>query len=409
VNIALFFEGTGHGVHGRKTNVSLVYEACVREGQALHLESGPGTHFGYLLSGRAAGHDWRRIFASACRWFEANYERTMDSGQQTEGALRNRIFLFGFSRGALLARHFAAWLDGKGVPVEYLGLWDTVDAIPDLEVSETCPPNVKFARHAVAENEARRFYAYVPLREQEVEKIGGGGQRAEERLFPGVHSDVGGLYEDNHELADAARAWVAKGAAECGLLFAPGSFSESPVCRSETAVRHDESRHFSNLFGLLRPVQRIFPATLRRISDEGVRVAVSLGSNVEPRRKYLKQALAALSELPETRLVRASSVLETEPVDAPAEFANRKFLNQAAAFETRLSPQEFSRRMHAIEDDLGRVRTVRNGPRTIDIDLIDFNGLALETPELTLPHPRARFRDFVTRPLAEIGLPLRMT
>jgi 2-amino-4-hydroxy-6-hydroxymethyldihydropteridine diphosphokinase len=62
--------------------------------------------------------------------------------------------------------------------------------------------------------------------------------------------------------------------------------------------------------------------------------------------------------------------------------------------------------MHAIEDELGRVRTVRNGPRTIDIDLIDFGGLRLETPELVLPHPRAQTRDFVLRPLAELGLTL---
>jgi dihydropteroate synthase len=60
--------------------------------------------------------------------------------------------------------------------------------------------------------------------------------------------------------------------------------------------------------------------------------------------------------------------------------------------------------MHGIEDALGRVRTVRNGPRTIDIDLIDFDGIVLNEPELTLPHPRAAERDFVLRPLAELGI-----
>ena len=73
---------------------------------------------------------------------------------------------------------------------------------------------------------------------------------------------------------------------------------------------------------------------------------------------------------------------------------------------TSLSAEEFSRRMHAIEDDMGRVRTVRNGPRTIDIDLIDFGGIVMDTPELTLPHPRAAERDFVCRPLAELGITL---
>jgi len=138
-----------------------------------------------------------------------------------------------------------------------------------------------------------------------------------------------------------------------------------------------------------------------------VQAVVSLGSNVEPRRECLGRALAALSALPGTRFVRASSVLETEPVDVPAEFAEQKFLNQVAIFETSLAPLEFSRRMHGIEDALGRVRTVRNGPRTIDIDLIDFDGVVLDTPELTLPHPRAHLRDFVLRPMRELGVTIR--
>lgn len=134
-----------------------------------------------------------------------------------------------------------------------------------------------------------------------------------------------------------------------------------------------------------------------------VRAIVSLGSNVEPRASYLARALAALGDMPRTRLLKASSVVETEPVDVPAEFAGMKFLNQVAVFETGLDAHGFSRRMHAIEDALGRVRTVRNGPRTVDIDLVDFGGMRLDEPDLTLPHPRARDRAFVTEPLAEIG------
>ena len=137
-----------------------------------------------------------------------------------------------------------------------------------------------------------------------------------------------------------------------------------------------------------------------------MRAIVSLGSNVEPRARYLERALSALSALPDTRLVKASSVVETEPVGVPPEFAAQKFLNQVAVFESDLGPQEFSRRMHAIEDELGRVRTVRNGPRTIDLDLIDFGGIRLDSPELTLPHPRAAERDFVLNPLAELGISL---
>ena len=135
-----------------------------------------------------------------------------------------------------------------------------------------------------------------------------------------------------------------------------------------------------------------------------MRALVSLGSNIEPRAEYLKKAIAALSSLPETTFVKASSVIETEPVDVPSEFAALKFLNQVVVFETKLDVFDFSRRMHAIEDDLGRARTVRNGPRTIDIDLIDFGGQVINTPELTLPHPRAHLRDFVQTPLRELGV-----
>ena len=129
-----------------------------------------------------------------------------------------------------------------------------------------------------------------------------------------------------------------------------------------------------------------------------IRAVLSLGSNLEPRRECLAKALAAVMAFPETRLVAASEVEETEPVDVPDEFRELKFLNQVAMIETSLEPLEFSRLMHRVEDDLGRVRTVKNGPRTVDVDLIDFGGLEMETPELTLPHPRANERAFVTNP-----------
>lgn len=137
-----------------------------------------------------------------------------------------------------------------------------------------------------------------------------------------------------------------------------------------------------------------------------VRVIVALGSNVEPRADYLAQARAALAAFPGTRLERASAVIETAPVGVPPEYADLAFLNQALVLWTTLGPYDFSRRMHAVEDRLGRVRTVRNGPRTIDVDLIDFGGIVNDDPVLTLPHPRARLRDFVMRPLAELGIAL---
>ena len=130
---------------------------------------------------------------------------------------------------------------------------------------------------------------------------------------------------------------------------------------------------------------------------------VSLGTNIEPREARLAGARAAIAALPGTCLVKASSVRETEPVDVPDEFRGQKFLNQVAVCETTLEAHDFLRRLQAIETAHGRVRgSVRNVPRTIDLDLIAFGDLVLDEPELTLPHPRARARSFVTEPLAEV-------
>ena len=138
-------------------------------------------------------------------------------------------------------------------------------------------------------------------------------------------------------------------------------------------------------------------------SPQAVLAVVALGSNIEPRAERLARALDALAKLPGTHLVKASSLLDNDGVDVPPEFAHMRFLNQVAAFETSLEVHEFSRLMHGIEDEQGRVRTgVRNAPRTIDLDLIAFGDLVLDEPDLTLPHPRARARSFVIVPLAEI-------
>ena len=138
------------------------------------------------------------------------------------------------------------------------------------------------------------------------------------------------------------------------------------------------------------------------------RVIICLGSNIEPRIAYLDRAQEALCALPGTRFAAASGTDETEPDGVPAEFEGLKFLNRILVFETDLPPREFSDRMHRIEDDLGRVRgAVRNIPRTIDIDMIDYEGVAMDDPELTLPHPRAQERAFVTEPLARLGTVLQ--
>ncbi len=142
-------------------------------------------------------------------------------------------------------------------------------------------------------------------------------------------------------------------------------------------------------------------------STAGARVVLCLGSNIEPRREYLDRAQAALCALPLTRFAVAGETEETEPVDVPAQFASQKFLNRILVVRTSLAPSDFARRMHLIESDLGRVRgSVRNAPRTIDIDMIDYEGVVSDDPELTLPHPRARERAFVMEPLQRLGISL---
>lgn len=129
-------------------------------------------------------------------------------------------------------------------------------------------------------------------------------------------------------------------------------------------------------------------------------IILSLGSNLGDRRANLEQAIRRLSEL--GRIVRRSSVIETEPVG----FASQhRFLNMALAIDTQLSPMELLDATQAIERAMGRTLKSVNGihfDRIIDIDIIDYNGIRLSNDRLTLPHPRARERDFVMIPWREI-------
>jgi len=128
-------------------------------------------------------------------------------------------------------------------------------------------------------------------------------------------------------------------------------------------------------------------------------VFLGLGSNLGDREAAIREALARLSARG-FRTTVLSSLWLTAPVGGPPQ---GPFLNAAVAGETELGPEELLAASLGIEGELGRVRTVPNGPRTIDIDILFYGALRRDQPGLTLPHPRLHERRFVLAPLAEIA------
>ncbi len=131
------------------------------------------------------------------------------------------------------------------------------------------------------------------------------------------------------------------------------------------------------------------------------RVGISLGSNLGDRLAHLRSAVGRLAPLRTSPHLLLSPVFETEPVDCPA--GSGAFYNAVVEIETDLPPLELLAATQAIEREMGRpdVREV-NAPRTVDLDLLYYDALQLETPGLVLPHPRMGQRAFVLRPLAAI-------
>jgi 2-amino-4-hydroxy-6-hydroxymethyldihydropteridine diphosphokinase len=128
---------------------------------------------------------------------------------------------------------------------------------------------------------------------------------------------------------------------------------------------------------------------------------IGLGSNVGDREATLKGAIAALGNSPGVVVRSVSSFHETEPIGGPA--GQGMFLNAAAVLDTTLDPLELLKILQAIEARFGRVRTVHWGERTLDLDLLLFGDQVIETPELSVPHPRFTTRRFVLEPLAEVA------
>ena len=126
---------------------------------------------------------------------------------------------------------------------------------------------------------------------------------------------------------------------------------------------------------------------------------IGLGANLGAARAALRQALQALAQRPDTQLLQVSSLYASAPVDA----GGPDYLNAVALLDTALAPLELLRVLQALERDAGRQRPYRNAPRTLDLDLLDYEGHCLSSPELQLPHPRMQERAFVLLPLAELA------
>jgi 2-amino-4-hydroxy-6-hydroxymethyldihydropteridine diphosphokinase len=128
---------------------------------------------------------------------------------------------------------------------------------------------------------------------------------------------------------------------------------------------------------------------------------VALGSNLGERRAYLERALEALRSHPSIVITRISSIYETAPVGGPA--GQGPYLNAVAALQVGLSVEELLHFLLGVERILGRVRGEKDGPRTIDLDLLLYDEVVRDEPNLTLPHPRLHQRLFVLQPFAEIA------
>jgi len=137
-----------------------------------------------------------------------------------------------------------------------------------------------------------------------------------------------------------------------------------------------------------------------KVSEGSQRAFIGMGSNLGDRRSFLEKASQEISSHPQVRVIRLSSLYETEPVGY---LDQGWFLNQVMEIETTLTPEELLSFLQGIENKLGRKRLIRWGPRVIDLDILLYGNLTIESPQLIIPHPRMYERGFVMIPLQEIA------
>ena len=126
---------------------------------------------------------------------------------------------------------------------------------------------------------------------------------------------------------------------------------------------------------------------------------VALGSNLGDRERSLREAIIEIGRLPETKVVAASDVEETEPIGTAS---HGRYLNQMVLVRTSLGPRGLLEGLLCIERRMGRIRNERWGDRNIDLDIVRYGSIAVNEPGLTIPHPELPNRDFWQRELAEL-------
>ncbi len=126
---------------------------------------------------------------------------------------------------------------------------------------------------------------------------------------------------------------------------------------------------------------------------------VALGANLGDARATVLQAFEDLAQLPQTRLIACSRLYRT----APHEASGPDFINAVAGLETGLNAPALLQALQALENAAGRLRPYPNAPRTLDLDLLLYGEARIDSPRLTVPHPRMRERVFVLQPLAELA------
>ena len=138
-------------------------------------------------------------------------------------------------------------------------------------------------------------------------------------------------------------------------------------------------------------------------------IGLGLGSNLDHRLDYLREATKRIAALPGTRLLAKAPIYETQPVDVQPVYEHLEYLNTVIIVESSMELSALSEAIHKIETDMGRVRGAdRNAPRPIDIDILYAGNVKQADGILNLPHPRWATRRFVVQPLADVRPNLRL-